>query len=493
MNPPRSDHRRATRDATRRQRSGLDRRYLCLAAAALLALFAAGASSAADAPDTIDPKGSCVSGGCHEDLAEATHLHWPEVTEPGQCQRCHEPPGTSHEFETDDSDVGCFGCHEDLAKKMKGSRLRHEATEDGCLDCHDPHGGETEAMLEDIDGEDLSELCFTCHDEDIVAEQYKHGPAALGACNMCHDPHASNHRRLLRREGRSLCAGCHEEINESIEEAEIVHDPAEDDCTDCHNPHSGPAPKMLPASGRQLCNECHDDIVELAETASTHHDATTTKDECLNCHSPHAAAAEPNLRKPQRELCLGCHDKRVKATDGKRLLNMKKWLGDHSSWHKPVKEDGCSGCHNPHGSENFRILKKPFPPKFYASFGTKDYGLCFSCHEKTMVLLERTRTLTGFRRGDRNLHFVHVNKAKRGRTCRACHDIHASDNPFHIREHTPYGHWMMPLNYEKTETGGSCRPGCHEMKSYDRESENAANPKTRTKKARTGKNAGPEA
>jgi len=62
-----------------------------------------------------------------------------------------------------------------------------------------------------------------------------------------------------------------------------------------------------------------------------------------------------------------------------------------------------------------------------------------------------------------------VNKADRGRNCRACHETHASADPRHIRESVPYGNWKMPLNYKMTNTGGSCAPGCHKAFTYDRE------------------------
>jgi thioredoxin-like negative regulator of GroEL len=32
-----------------------------------------------------------------------------------------------------------------------------------------------------------------------------------------------------------------------------------------------------------------------------------------------------------------------------------------------------------------------------------------------------------------------------------------------------YGIWMLPMNFERTETGGRCTPGCHVAFSYDRE------------------------
>jgi predicted CXXCH cytochrome family protein len=90
------------------------------------------------------------------------------------------------------------------------------------------------------------------------------------------------------------------------------------------------------------------------------------------------------------------------------------------------------------------------------------------CHEKDLAAEEWTTTMTGFRNGEQNLHYVHVHKAVKGRTCRACHDAHATNNPRHIRDSVPFGNWSLPVGYTKTETGGQCLPGCHQMFRYDR-------------------------
>jgi hypothetical protein len=84
-------------------------------------------------------------------------------------------------------------------------------------------------------------------------------------------------------------------------------------------------------------------------------------------------------------------------------------------------------------------------------------------------LTQKTSGLTNFRNGERNLHFVHVNKSDRGRNCRACHDAHASPNALHVRSSVPYGSWQMPINFQQTQSGGSCAPGCHKPFEYDRE------------------------
>ena len=75
--------------------------------------------------------------------------------------------------------------------------------------------------------------------------------------------------------------------------------------------------------------------------------------------------------------------------------------------------------------------------------------------------------LTRFRDGEVNLHRLHVNREK-GRTCRACHEVHASKNPFHIRDAVPFGGrgWQLEIRFKKAETGGSCAPGCHVERAY---------------------------
>ncbi len=37
-------------------------------------------------------------------------------------------------------------------------------------------------------------------------------------------------------------------------------------------------------------------------------------------------------------------------------------------------------------------------------------------------------------------------------------------------EGADFGNWKIPTRFIKTETGGSCSPGCHQSYDYDRES-----------------------
>jgi len=437
----------------------------------LLVVLSPPTPSRAGPPSEIDPAASCVSSECHSAIIATPTVHWKDFDAVGQCQECHVPSGTKHLFSVQTDSEACLRCHEELGSLLEDASSTHEPIEEGCLDCHDPHGGQVKALLKKVVDKDLKPLCFECHEDSILKEKHKHGPADLGECNTCHASHGSEYDGLLVASDPVLCAECHEELAAEIEESDVVHDPAQDACLDCHVSHSSAIPKLLIAEKRKLCNECHDDVVELAETATVDHKPTTTKDECIQCHTPHAGEADPNLRKPQPELCLECHDEPVDS-DGKKLASIGKQLAKSEAWHEPIRKKGCTACHQPHGGENFRLLEKSFPSSFYTTFSVEAYALCFSCHKENAFTKQWTRSTTRFRNGDRNLHFLHVNKEKRGRTCRACHDMHASPNPRQIRDTVPYGAWLMPLNYKQTEFGGSCRPGCHTLREYDRNAGN---------------------
>ena len=189
----------------------------------------------------------------------------------------------------------------------------------------------------------------------------------------------------------------------------------------------------------------------------------------MNCHNPHGSDVPNILADGEMNLCLGCHDKPMETPHG-AIIDMKSWIENNPERHGPIRDDNCSGCHQPHGSQNFRILRHEFPAEFYRPFSLESYELCFECHEQSLVLHERTTTLTGFRNGDQNLHYTHVNREK-GRTCRACHEVHAGTKPKRIKDLVPFGNWAFPVNFEMTEHGGKCWPGCHVARDYDRRQE----------------------
>ena len=318
----------------------------------------------------------------------------------------------------------------------------------------------------------MNQVCSQCHKDVIGDKKVVHGPVAAGACEACHKPHTAQYPKLLIAEGRQLCLTCHKEMSEQMKKVQVVHRPVADgECSQCHDPHASDFPKQIKAAPLQLCTSCHEhEKIKTQATESAHkHSVVTDKQACLNCHTPHGGSVARLMKAAPLKVCLTCHDKPVKVADGRAVASVAEVLDPNEMKHGPIRDGNCSGCHNVHGSDVSRLLAKPYPESFYQPFAVAKYDLCFLCHDQQLVLMEQTKGLTNFRNGERNLHFVHVNKVDKGRTCRACHETHASRQSFHIRDSVPYGNWNLPINYAKSETGGSCAPGCHKPLAYDRE------------------------
>jgi predicted CXXCH cytochrome family protein len=428
---------------------------LCGFAAFFLALFLL---TAAGTALSAQQKNSCVTAKCHSTMGKEKFVHGPVAV--GTCLSCHVQK-EKHKFAPIKraSDF-CYKCHDRLDTK---ATVHPPVKEGDCTLCHDPHQSPYKYQLR-AEG---SALCLRCHEKKFAIGKFIHGPVAVGGCILCHNPHQSDYPRMLKAAGNDVCFQCHTDKEEEFKGKKFVHAPVKKGCVNCHSPHTGQYKYNLNADGsRDLCLGCHKDKKEWIAKVKVKHGGLYTEKKCLACHDPHVSDYPDQLIKQPMDLCLMCHDKPLDTPNG-RILNMKEYLAENKDVHGPIRQKDCSACHNPHGSDNFRILRKYFPPKFYAPFDVKNYELCFTCHEKTLVLEPRTTTLTGFRNGDQNLHYLHVHREK-GRTCRACHDAHATNNPKHIRDAVPFGTWELPTNFEKTATGGSCLPGCHQRFTYDR-------------------------
>lgn len=366
-------------------------------------------------PEKIE--GSCVSSTCHSAVVLGEFVHGPTAQQ--NCESCHklidEP---RHKFE---------------------------------MPIEEPN------------------LCFECHDPPQTAE-FQHGPVALGVCTVCHNPHSGPKEFMLPETGNDLCFVCHTDMREHVHSVRIQHDViGEEGCLACHDPHRSNFNRQLKQDMPVLCMECHEEISEIVEKAVVAHEPVTTENKCANCHNPHGGDIPKLLVSQEVDLCLDCHDEPMETPNGP-IINMKAWIEDNPEHHGPIREGSCTLCHQPHGSEHFRILEYEFPHKFYSPFSIEAYDLCFQCHEDTLVLDELTTTLTDFRNGDKNLHFVHVNK-ERGRTCRACHEVHAGTKPKRMKDFVPFGNWNYPVNFELAVNGGNCAPGCHLPRAYDRKQE----------------------
>ena len=295
-----------------------------------------------------------------------------------------------------------------------------------------------------------------------------HAPFEAGDCKICHQNADPKNPGPTAKKGPALCLECHEEFAGVLKRPH-VHAPTSADCTGCHNPHNANYRKLLLQEPRALCSSCHNNIAKIVSSATVPHKAVTTGKECTACHNPHGSNVEKLLVQSPFDLCLSCHNVDTMAdANGKKLQNLKAWLDNNRNWHGPVAAKDCSSCHEPHGGTHFRLLKADYPQPFYAPYNASTYELCFSCHQETAFSTAQTGTLTSFRNGTQNLHFVHLQQSGRGRTCRACHEVHASKQDNHIREGVPYGSggWVLKLHFKKNANGGSCEKTCHSEKTY---------------------------
>ena len=402
---------------------------------------------------------NCTAGGCHSDVTGYPALHGPLRV--GVCSGCHRQSDVAkHTFQlTRQGSSLCLFCH----KLETGAYSHKPMTEKTCLECHNPHGGDARTHLR---AKTTRALCEKCHAKTIKGK-FEHKPVVDGGCLGCHAAHVSNRPKLLRQDPSKVCLDCHVGFADRMKQAQSVHKPMNEGCLKCHNAHASNEQKLLGKPMRELCFSCHETIRLTVEHAKVRHGALEEIRECMSCHDAHAARYSKLLRNSARALCLKCHDKEIEIPRGK-IRDMSKVLASGKGVHVPNTANECSACHQIHGGDLFDLLNKEYPSEFYSSFREENYALCFSCHDPRLALVPRTKNLTGFRNGDMNLHSVHVNQQDKGRTCRACHEIHAIDREHYVRDSVPFGDWMFQTGYTKTATGGACTPGCHQHFSYDR-------------------------
>ena len=89
------------------------------------------------------------------------------------------------------------------------------------------------------------DVCLTCHAKIQYQYPKMHGPVASSMCLVCHSPHQSPEKHLLKLPSPKLCQQCHE--TSTLNPRTREHTDPKADCLSCHSGHGGEDRKFLKA------------------------------------------------------------------------------------------------------------------------------------------------------------------------------------------------------------------------------------------------------
>ncbi len=167
--------------------------------------------------------------------------------------------------------------------------------------------------------------------------------------------------------GSQECAQCHEETVKGFDTATHAKLSVQGanakslGCESCHGPgskhvQSGGGKGTIINAGKspEACFQCHLD--KRGEFSLPHsHPVMSGKMTCTECHDPHkgnAISGRGMSLASETDSCTACHT----AQKGPFVFP-----------HNAMRE-GCTSCHNPHGSVNQKMLTQ------------RDANLCLKCH-----------------------------------------------------------------------------------------------------------------
>jgi DmsE family decaheme c-type cytochrome len=209
-----------------------------------------------------------------------------------------------------------------------------------------------------------SETCQTCHEE--IHSAFAKNPHRTvedskkwkgQSCESCHGPgsrHAEsvdpkdirNPLKLAPAESERVCLTCHLNQKTHVGRLQSGHGKNQVACVSCHTMHKSPEELVArkPAAVNEKCASCHVSVWASFQRPYKHKLPEGAMS-CVDCHNPHGRSISSTVRAtaPNEPGCLQCHgDKR----------------GPFVFEHAPVRTDGCSACHEPHGSSHPRMLTR---------------------------------------------------------------------------------------------------------------------------------------
>lgn len=216
----------------------------------------------------------------------------------------------------------CAECHETVCAEFE--LVRHAEVETGRW-TEIAHQAET--------------ICANCHGDPSKHIEAGGGPGTIFAFKRTDAVQAKDQK----------CLNCHSGIRSQFFAG--PHGKASLDCTYCHSDLMKAATPLK--NSNAVCAACHEDIFSQFQLNERHRLQEGILN-CTTCHDPHEPATQERLGGFKHQACLKCHTDKG---------------GPFLYEHGVSRVEGCSACHEAHGTPNRHLLTHQ---------STSD--LCFSCH-----------------------------------------------------------------------------------------------------------------
>jgi DmsE family decaheme c-type cytochrome len=226
----------------------------------------AGEEKAAAPHEAVDPA-QCAA--CHEPQVRGMQ-HTGHATVPGNCTNCHAgaaahlaaklegkegPPPAFPKTDPKAANATCLQCH-DKGSQANWHMTAHDRRNVTCTSCHSVHAAQSVRSL--LQKKTDSETCYECHkSERAKTLRTSHHPVREGkmGCASCHNAHDGSRPKLLRADSTNeLCYTCHTEKRGPFL---FEHAPVREDCATCHDPHGSNHKRLLAQKLPNLCWNCH--------------------------------------------------------------------------------------------------------------------------------------------------------------------------------------------------------------------------------------------
>lgn len=335
----------------------------------------------------LDKNGELQCTGCHSAHDDRYGQFLREPNARSQlCLECHEKRGWQ------ESSHNNSGASWDRRPPNPWPRGYYaNVSDNGCRNCHVPHGAGGPRLLRQAEEERNCEACHNGHvaNKDVMAAFSQFSAHPMSSTTLLHDP-----------------------VESAVVETRHV------ECSDCHDPHF---------SGGTSLNGTPPNVRGVSLSGSEVMPSTRTYEICLRCHGD--SPNQPSSKIPRQ---VSQSNIRLKIQPSNPSYHPVAAPGQNSEVPSLIlpmtemSEIDCIDCHNysrsasaggsgpegPHGSEYEPILVRNYRTLDNTQESAGNYALCYQCHSRASILADQSFPE----------HSKHI--SGENTPCSVCHDPH---------------------------------------------------------------------